>query len=70
MQIIATCPPEDEDTLFRAFLAAGTAAHGNSGATSMGEDLGICQQAKERTRQPIATQQLKLMIDDTQKVFA
>jgi hypothetical protein len=70
MQIIATCPAEEEDSLFRAFLAAATAAHGNSGATTMGEDLGIGLQAKERAGQPIATQQLKLMIDDAQKVFA
>jgi hypothetical protein len=70
LQVIASCPEDEEDTLFRAFLAATTAAHGNAEAKSMGQDLGLGQQAQERAGKPISTQQLKLMLGDAQRLFA
>lgn len=69
MQVIGGCPDGEEDALFRALLAATTAAFGSADGTSMGKELGIAQQATDRAAKPVATQQLQFALADAKHLF-
>jgi hypothetical protein len=70
LQVLASAPPDEHDTCFRAILAAATIAHGDAAATEMARDLGFLEQAQVAAGSAGAPDKLKVAANDMKLLLA